>query len=46
MPTMWAHSIKNVGSRAATTVFWTNQLLDPADPDTHRHPVYAGGVAA
>lgn len=46
MPTLWAHSLKNVGSGSLTTVFWTNRLLDAADPDTHRHPVYTNGAAA
>jgi UDP-2-acetamido-2,6-beta-L-arabino-hexul-4-ose reductase len=40
MPPLWAHSLKNTGDRDVTTVFWTNELLNPADPDTYRHPVY------
>ncbi|MDP5183841.1 NAD-dependent epimerase/dehydratase family protein [Blastococcus sp. BMG 814] len=40
MPPMWAHSLKNTGSRPVTTVFWTNELLDPQSPDTYPFPVY------
>jgi UDP-2-acetamido-2,6-beta-L-arabino-hexul-4-ose reductase len=40
MPPLWAHSLKNVGDRPATTVFWTNELLDPTAPDTYRYDVY------
>jgi UDP-2-acetamido-2,6-beta-L-arabino-hexul-4-ose reductase len=39
MPTMWAHNITNVGSRPLTTLFWTNELFDPAAPDTHPEQV-------
>lgn len=46
MPALWAHSLKNVGSSALVTVFWTNQLLDPVAPDTYRYPVYAAEAAA
>ncbi len=34
MPTMWAHNITNTGSDEVHTLFWTNELFDPADPDT------------
>lgn len=40
MPTMWAHSLKNVGAEPAVTVFWSNQLLDSQDPDTYPFEVY------
>lgn len=40
MPPLWAHSLKNCGSRPVTTVFWTNELLDPKHPDTYSAPVY------
>ena len=33
MPTMWAHNVKNVGTEELVTVFWSDQLLDPDDPD-------------
>lgn len=35
MPTMWAHDITNTGTRDLTTLFWTNELFDPAHPDTY-----------
>jgi UDP-2-acetamido-2,6-beta-L-arabino-hexul-4-ose reductase len=40
MPVLWAHSLKNHGTRPATTIFWTNELLDTESPDTYRFPVY------
>ncbi len=39
MPTLWAHSITNTGEGELTTVFWTNELFDPEDPDTYREDV-------
>lgn len=41
MPTMWAHNITNTGGGELLTVFWTNELFDPAAPDTYREPVAA-----
>lgn len=41
MPTLWAHSLKNTGTTPLTTVFWTNELLDPGNPDTYPYDVYA-----
>ena len=35
MPTMWAHSIRNVGEREVVTVFWADQLHDEQDPDQY-----------
>jgi UDP-2-acetamido-2,6-beta-L-arabino-hexul-4-ose reductase len=34
MPTMWAHKITNTGAAPLLTSFWTNDLFDPARPDT------------
>ncbi len=34
MPTMWAHSITNVGDDELMTQFWTSTLFDPLLPDT------------
>ena len=34
MPTMWAHRITNTGSGELYTSFWTDDLFDPAHPDT------------
>jgi UDP-2-acetamido-2,6-beta-L-arabino-hexul-4-ose reductase len=39
MPTMWAHRITNVGPDELITVFWVNELLDAARPDTYPEPV-------
>ncbi|MEV8508793.1 NAD-dependent epimerase/dehydratase family protein [Actinoplanes sp. NPDC051475] len=39
MPTMWAHNITNVGSGELTTLFWSNDLFDPANPDTYPEAV-------
>ncbi|MDO5677054.1 MAG: NAD-dependent epimerase/dehydratase family protein [Propionibacteriaceae bacterium] len=34
MPTMWSHNITNTGAGALYTSFWTDDLFDPANPDT------------
>lgn len=34
MPTMWAHKITNTGSDRLYTMFWINEIFDPASPDT------------
>lgn len=39
MPTMWAHSIKNVGTEELVTLFWAHELFDPEAPDTYPEPV-------
>lgn len=39
MPTMWVHNITNVGSGDLTTIFWSNNLFDPANPDTYAEAV-------
>lgn len=39
MPTMWTHSIENVGSDILYTAFWANDLFDPDRPDTIPEPV-------
>lgn len=39
MPTMWVHNITNTGTTDLTTLFWTNELFDPAAPDTFAEPV-------
>ncbi|WP_323100623.1 NAD-dependent epimerase/dehydratase family protein [Intrasporangium sp. YIM S08009] len=46
MPTLWAHNIINTGDTELVTLFWTNELFDPADPDTHREPVLLEKVLA
>lgn len=35
MPTMWVHNISNVGDDELVTMFWADQLLNPAAPDTY-----------
>ena len=45
MPTMWAHNITNTGGGTLTTLFWANEILDPAAPDTFPEPVAARAAA-
>jgi UDP-2-acetamido-2,6-beta-L-arabino-hexul-4-ose reductase len=39
MPTMWAHNITNVGTDDLLTLFWTNEIFDPNNPDTYAEKV-------
>lgn len=39
MPTMWTHSITNVGIDNLLTLFWADEMLDPNRADTYREPV-------
>ncbi|NCD19452.1 MAG: SDR family oxidoreductase [Actinobacteria bacterium] len=39
MPTVWAHNITNTGDTELLTMFWTNELFNPEDPDTHPEDV-------
>lgn len=34
IPIDYTHNITNVGATDVLTLFWTNELFDPADPDT------------
>lgn len=34
MPTLWTHNITNVGDSELYTMFWTNDIFDPQNPDT------------
>lgn len=34
MPIFYTHNITNVGNEEMLTLFWTNELFDPNDPDT------------
>ena len=34
MPTFWAHSITNTGDDVLYTMFWSNEIFNPAAPDT------------
>jgi UDP-2-acetamido-2,6-beta-L-arabino-hexul-4-ose reductase len=42
MPTMWVHNITNVGDGELLTLFYANELYDPARADTHPEPVGPG----
>jgi UDP-2-acetamido-2,6-beta-L-arabino-hexul-4-ose reductase len=39
MPTMHTHNITNTGSDDLITIFWSDDLFDPAAPDTYPEPV-------
>lgn len=39
MPTLHTHSIENSGTRPLLTLFWTQEVFDPAAPDTYADPV-------
>lgn len=35
MPTLHAHSIENIGTAPLLTLFWTNEIFNPDEPDTY-----------
>jgi UDP-2-acetamido-2,6-beta-L-arabino-hexul-4-ose reductase len=35
MPTMWTHSLTNIGTDELLTLFWADEILDPEHPDTY-----------
>lgn len=39
IPTLHTHEITNVGSRDLLTLFWSHQIFDLSNPDTHPEPV-------
>jgi UDP-2-acetamido-2,6-beta-L-arabino-hexul-4-ose reductase len=39
MPTLHTHNITNIGDEMLYTVFWINEIYDPADPDTFAETV-------
>lgn len=39
MPTLHTHSIQNIGDTPLVTLFWTNGLFDPQNPDTYADKV-------
>lgn len=39
MPTLWVHSITNTGPDPLVTLFYADELYDPARPDTHPEDV-------
>jgi UDP-2-acetamido-2,6-beta-L-arabino-hexul-4-ose reductase len=40
MPVFCTHSITNTGTGNLITIFWTNEIFDPADTDTYFEPVF------
>lgn len=46
MPTMWTHSITNVGTDDLLTLFWADEMLDPEHPDTYPERVELAKEAA
>jgi UDP-2-acetamido-2,6-beta-L-arabino-hexul-4-ose reductase len=41
MPVLHTHNITNVGNSELITMFWTNEIFDPQNPDTYAEPVEA-----
>lgn len=41
MPTLYTHSIENVGDTPLMTLFWTDEMFDPQNPDTYADKVLA-----
>jgi UDP-2-acetamido-2,6-beta-L-arabino-hexul-4-ose reductase len=39
MPTFHTHSLVNTGDSELVTLFWSNEIFDPADADTYAEPV-------
>ncbi|MCO4254749.1 polysaccharide biosynthesis C-terminal domain-containing protein [Pseudarthrobacter cellobiosi] len=39
MPTLWTHNITNTGDSELYTMFWTNDIFDPENPDTFAEEV-------
>jgi UDP-2-acetamido-2,6-beta-L-arabino-hexul-4-ose reductase len=39
IPTMHTHSITNIGDTAMQTLFWSNEIFDPVNPDTYPEAV-------
>lgn len=35
IPVFYTHNIENTGSRELKTLFWTNEIFNPEDPDTY-----------
>ncbi len=35
MPTFFTHNITNIGEDDLLTIFWSNEIFDPNDPDTY-----------
>ena len=39
IPTLYTHSIENVGKAPLLTLLWTHDFFDPTAPDTYLDPV-------
>jgi len=39
IPTLHTHEITNVGHGELLTLFWSHEIFDPSNPDTHPEPV-------
>lgn len=39
MPSLWVHNLRNVGDGELIMLFWSDQLLDPINPDQYREKV-------
>lgn len=42
MPTLYTHSIENIGKKPLLTLFWSNEVFDPNNPDTYADTVLKG----
>lgn len=45
MPVFFTHHIENIGSEELVTLFWTNEVFDPADTDTFMEDVRPADTA-
>jgi UDP-2-acetamido-2,6-beta-L-arabino-hexul-4-ose reductase len=39
VPALCAHQIENVGNEDLLTMFWSNEIFQPGDPDTFSEKV-------
>jgi UDP-2-acetamido-2,6-beta-L-arabino-hexul-4-ose reductase len=39
IPTFYAHNITNIGDTDLLTLFWVNEIFNPANPDTYPEKV-------
>ncbi|WP_114424564.1 NAD-dependent epimerase/dehydratase family protein [Nocardioides houyundeii] len=45
MPALWVHNIRNVGDTELVTMFWSDQLLDHANPDQFPEAIAQEAIA-
>ena len=43
MPSLHTHNIQNTGDTPLLTLFWTNEIFNPEQPDTYADPVVRNG---